>query len=415
MSLRKITVVALVAAAGIGGALACGPDFPWQLLDDRAATLLDAPAGLNFIGQLKSLVAPPRGTLEVVEHEDEDERKTEPLKVEQDEAASGAWHGLVERPLSPQDYAAKLRAARRAATAEEALTSGEGLPVAVLEYIAGAVAFNDGEFDTALTHFKAIDRLPAGQRRLREVAAAYMQARSHQQLGDFAAARTAFQTARARALAGAPDPMGLGVASLGDEARLDLIGAGLVTVDGVTPSDEDRVKADTLIVHAVRLYAEQAARGSPMARLSLREVASLLADNEKLLRKAVDDPTVRRLLVAYCIANDSQSDWDDAVDGPRDEAATRVIEALLGQPQPTAGDDVDRLAMLAYQTGRYEAAEKLTANTDRALGLWVRAKLGFRHGDRTAAIRDLTAALKATTTDLDQPARNRLQGEAAVA
>jgi hypothetical protein len=209
--------------------------------------------------------------------------------------------------------------------------------------------------------------------------------------------------------------MGLGVASLGDEARLDLIGAGLVTVDGVTPSDEDRAKADTLIVHAVRLYAEQAARGSPMARLSLREVASLLADNEKLLRKAVGDPTVRRLLVAYCIANDSQSDWDDAVDGPRDEAATRVIEALLGQPQPTAGDDVDRLAMLAYQTGRYEAAEKLTANTDRALGLWVRAKLGFRHGDRTAAIRDLTAALKATTTDLDQPARNRLQGEAAVA
>ena len=32
--------------------------------------------------------------------------------------------------------------------------------------------------------------------------------------------------------------------------------------------------------------------------------------------------------------------------------------------------------MLAYQTGRYDAAEKLTAATDRALGLWVRAKLG---------------------------------------
>jgi hypothetical protein len=415
MSLRKITVVALVAAAGIGGALACGPDFPWQLLDDRSATLLDAPTGLNFIGQLRNLVSPPHGTLKVVEHEDADDRKVEPLNVEQDEAASDVWRALVDRPLSQKDYSAKLSAARRARTAEQALAASEGLPAAVREYIAGAVAFNDGELDEALTHFKAIDRLPAGQRRLREVAAAYMQARTYQLLENFAAASTAYQATRERALAGAPDPMGLGVASLGDEARLDLLASGLVVVDGFTPSDDNRANAGALIARAVQLYAEQAARGSPMARLSLREVASLLAANEALLRKAVGDPTVRRLLVAYCIANDDQSDRDDAINGPRDDASTNVIEALLAQPRPTAGDDIDRLAMLAYQTGRYEAAEKLTATTDRALGLWVRAKLGFRRGDRAAAIRDLTAAMKATTADLDQPARNRLQGEAAVA
>ena len=216
-----------------------------------------------------------------------------------------------------------------------------------------------------------------------------MQARTYQLLENFPAARTAFQATRERALAGAPDPMGLGVASLGDEARLDLMASGLVKVDGFTPSDEDRANAGALIARAVRLYAEQAARGSAMARLSLREVASLLADNETLLRKAIGDETVRRLLVAYCIANDNQSDFDDAINGARDEASTTVIEALLAQPQPTAGDDVDRLAMLAYQTGRYEAAEKLTASTDRALGLWVRAKLGLRRGDRAAAISDL--------------------------
>ncbi|HZY54752.1 MAG TPA: hypothetical protein VFE73_15990, partial [Reyranella sp.] len=73
MSLRRITIVALVAAAGIGGALACGPDFPWQLLDDRSATLLDAPAGLSFIGQLKALVVPPQGTLQVAEHDNDDD------------------------------------------------------------------------------------------------------------------------------------------------------------------------------------------------------------------------------------------------------------------------------------------------------------------------------------------------------
>jgi tetratricopeptide (TPR) repeat protein len=414
MSLHRITIVALVAAAGIGGALACGPDFPWQLLDDRSATLLDAPAGLSFLSQLRSLVT-PQGPLKVVEHDDDDDRKLEPFKIEEDEAMSGVWRTLVERPLSQKDYSTKLRAARRAATAEQALAAGDGLPAAVLEYIAGAVAFNGGEADDALTHFKAIDRLPIAQRRLREVAAAYMQARTYQMLENFSAARTAFQATRERALAGAPDPMGLGVASLGDEARLDLMASGLVKVEGFTPSDEDRANAGTLIARAVRLYAEQAARGSAMARLSLREVASLLADNETLLRKVIGDETVRRLLVAYCIANDGQSDFDDAINGSRDEASTTVIGALLALPQPTAGDDVDRLAMLAYQTGRYEAAERLTASTDRALGLWVRAKLGLRRGDRTAAIADLTAAVKATTAQFDQPARVRLQGELAVA
>jgi hypothetical protein len=267
MSLRKITIVALVAAAGIGGALACGPDFPWQLLDDRSATLLDAPAGLSFIGQLKALVAPPQGTLEVVEHEDADDRKLEPLKVEEDEAASDVWRTLIERPLTPKDYSARVSAARRAPTAEQALAAGDGLPAAVREYIAGAVAFNNGEAETALNHFKAIDALPAKQRRLREVAAAYMQARTYQLLENFAAARTAFQATRERALTGAPDPMGLGVASLGDEARLDLISSGLVEVAGFTPSDEDRTNAGALIARAVGLYAEQAARGAAMARL----------------------------------------------------------------------------------------------------------------------------------------------------
>ena len=124
--------------------------------------MLDAPAGLNFIGQLKTLVAPPQGTLKVVEHDDEDDRKLEPLQVEQDEAASGVWRGLVERPLSPQDYAAKLSAARRATSADQALASGDGLPAAVLEYIAGAVAFNNGEFEIALNSLQG-DRSTAGR------------------------------------------------------------------------------------------------------------------------------------------------------------------------------------------------------------------------------------------------------------
>lgn len=417
MSRHKIAIAALVGVACIGGALACGPFFPWQLLDDRAATLSDAPAGLGFLSQLRSLVPPPQGTLKTVEYDEgSDERQSEAWKVEQEELSSDVWQALVANPLTRAAYDTKLSAARRAATAEEALAAGAGLPTAVAEYIAGAAAFSDRRFDVALAHFQAIDRLPAEQRRLREVAAAFMQGRTLRELGDFAAARAAFQAARERALAGAPDPMGLGVASLGEEARLDLIASGLVEWKGAfSPSAEDRANAGRLIGRAVRLYGEQAARGSKIGRLSLRDVAAMLASDETFLQKVVGDGVVRRLLVAYCIANDSETEWDDAINGPRDEESTSVIEALLAQPDPVAGEDIDRLAMLAYQTGHYDAAQKLTAATDRALGLWVRAKLALRRGDRPAAIRDWGAALKAAGGDLEPGAKNRLQGELAVA
>jgi tetratricopeptide (TPR) repeat protein len=411
---HRVVLFALVGLSGIGGALACGPFFPWQLLDDREATLSDPPAGLGFMSQLKTLVPPPRGTLKAVDHiDDADERKLEPFHVEEDEAKSDVWRTLVERPMSQNDYLAKLSTARRATTADETLAAGDGLPAAVLEYIAGANAFDDKKFDVALAHFQAIDRLPAPQRRLREVAAAFMQGRAHRELGDFAAARAAFHAAHDRALAGAPDPIGLGVASLGEEARTDLIAAGLTEGKaGLTLSDD----AGRLIAQAVRLYAEQAARGSKIGSMSLRDVAAMLAwlDPDQLAEVA-RDVAVRRLLVAYCITNDSDSDWDDAINGPRDDASTTVIAALLALPDPVAGADIDRLAMLAYQTGRYDAAEKLTANTDRALGLWVRAKLALRRGDRAVAIRDWSAAVKATSNDLDAAAKNRMQGELAVA
>jgi hypothetical protein len=417
MSRHRIAIAALVGIAAVGTALACGPFFPWQLLDDRAATLADAPTGLGFMSQLRTLVPAPQGSLKTVEYDEySDERPTEALKVEQNELASNAWRALLANPPPSQaELAAKLDAARKAATADDALAAGAGLPAAVVEYIAGAVAFNGRKFDVALSHFQAIDRLPREQRRLREVAAAFMQGRSHRELGDFAAARSAFQAARTRALEGAPDPIGLGVASLGEEARLDLMAADLAQpTGGFSPSDEDRANAATMIGRAVRLYGEQAARGSKIGKLSLRDVAATLTANPDMLEKVIGDLTVRRVLVAYCIANDNDTEWDDAINGPRDDASTNVIAALLAQPNPAAGEDVDRLALLAYQTGHYDDAERLIATTDRALGLWVRAKLSLRRGDQPGAIRDWAAALTAAG-DFPPAAKNRLRGEFAVA
>ena len=425
MSLNRIAVSALLAAACIGGALACGPFFPWQLLDNRDQTMSD-PVGLGFAFEASHLANVPNDRLRAVEPIDRtspnaDAAEPEPVVAEREEALSGAWRALMREPVGDSDaLVAKLAAARDAADGDAAMTAGAGLPIAVVKYVAGAIEFRADRLDSAMRYFEAIDRLPQDQRQIRAVAAAYMQGRIHQRLGEMAAARAAFQAARRYAAAGAPDPMGLAVASLGEEARVDLVEAGLVTVTWPVPkSTADDAEAARLIADAVRLYAEQAARGSKMALLSLREVATQLASPDGWLELAVTDPLVRRLLVAYVVARDGQSPFDDSVAGAEDPVVVRVSEAVLAQPAPVAGDDLDRLAALAYQAGRYELAEKLTVATSRPLGLWVRAKLALRRGDRAAAARDWTAAVLGTGnagagTALDTPEKSRLRGELAV-
>ena len=66
MSFNRIGVATLVTAACIGVALACGPNFPWQLLDSREGTV-KAPVELNFAFEASRLVGAPNDGLRVVE------------------------------------------------------------------------------------------------------------------------------------------------------------------------------------------------------------------------------------------------------------------------------------------------------------------------------------------------------------
>ena len=413
-------VVGVVAV--VGGALACGPFFPWQLFDDRAATVGD-PVGLSFAFEVKRLVPPPTGELPAVEVRDPYDRGPEPEVVlaERAEATSGVWSAVspATARLSQDELLPRLQAARRADDGKAVFVDGAGLPAPVLDYIAGAIEFRAGRLEAAARYFEAIDRLPPAERRLREVAAVYMLGRIHQLKGELGKARKAFQSVRAKALAGAPDPMGLAVASLGEEARVDLVQAGVLDVPWQDSGEVSGDTARTLIGRAVRLYLEQAARGSDIALLSLRDVASLLIADDGLLSEAVADPLVRRLLVAYVVARDGQSIYDEPLPGKEDAVVMAVAKAVLDRRGPVSGDEIDRLAALAYQAGRYDVAEKLTETTSRPLGLWIRAKLALRRDDRTAAVRDWVAALKATAdgpadAKVDSSSETRLRGETAV-
>lgn len=411
MSFNRVAVLALLGVVGIGVALACGPMFPWQLLDSREGTV-KAPVELNFAFEASRLVGAPNDALRAVET---DRPFEEAVAAERQEVDSGAWRGLM--PAASNEWlVARLDAARAAASGEAARAAAAGLPVAVADYLAGAAEFHADRLDAALPFFQAIDRLPAEQRKIRAVTAAYMRGSIHQRLGQFAEARAAFQAARRHAEGGAPDPMGLAVASLGEEARLDLIEAGLIR--SPWPSADvviDDAAAPRLIANAVRLYAEQANRGSKMALLSLGEVARLIMDPDLDRGRILGEPLVRRVLVAYIASNQPDYTWDDTTN--LDSIVGGAIEAVLSQPAPAPGPDLDRLAALAYQGGRYDLAEKLVQATNRPLGLWVRAKLALRRGDRADAVKDWTAALTAAGQDdraLDRDAETRLRGEVAV-
>ena len=102
MSFNRVVVVALLAAAGIGGALACNPEFPWQLLDNRDATV-SAPIVLSFSFEVSRLVTTPTDGLRAVEIQQRNSSTAEPeaVIVEREEARSGAWRTRVSSAGDP--------------------------------------------------------------------------------------------------------------------------------------------------------------------------------------------------------------------------------------------------------------------------------------------------------------------------
>src|SRR6266851_6776337 len=63
---RRLAIAIVLFALSVPFALACGPDFPWQLLSNRAGTLRATPKN-SFAFEAAHLVAPPKDKLKAVE------------------------------------------------------------------------------------------------------------------------------------------------------------------------------------------------------------------------------------------------------------------------------------------------------------------------------------------------------------
>lgn len=368
VAILRTAQVALLCAALVAPALACGPDFPVTLLDRREWVMKGMPEGV-FDFEVARLLVKPADTLAVVEWNSWEDATELRAKAEVDGLDASA--------------AAAIAAMRAAGDVDEALGLAADLPRDVALYTAGALAWNQQDFDTALAYFQQVSALPATERTHRGLWASFMEGRAQALNGDSAAAAEAFERTRELARAGAGDPLGLAVASLGEQARVQREAGNAAA--------------------AVRLYAEQAARGSASGRNSLLFLARGAVADPAAVDSLLADELGTRLLLAYLYsryneliepdpANEYPS-FDAPSDGPRLVALLDRISAAPSLPDP------DRLAAIAYRAGRFEQAATLAARTQTPLSAWLRAKLALRDGKIDVAAAAYAEAAKGFPAD----------------
>ena len=406
---RKRRAIAALATALLSGsaATACGVFFPWQPLGHRDAAMRDLPVD-SFDFEAARLVARPDPRL--------------PTDIGWSDGTPPPYTDSEEARTLTAPQLALVKAMRASPDARSAESVGQGLPVAVRSYVSGAVAFAHDDMAGAIARFRAVPSAPAGGPD-RSSWARYMLGRALGWTGDAAAAATAFRALRAQVAAGTPDPLGLAVASLGEEARAPMQASGLPVQPDDPPASRPDPERLSALRRAVLLYAQQASYRSESGESSLKWIAEALLtdrpDRTAWLEAAVRDTLLRRLLIAYALAASGPAPigtWDneDSSDAlpyagqlngtiPGAPASATLLARLtpLLEAGGVVGEDAGRLAAVAYLRGRWDLAGRLAALSTGPLGAWVHAKLTLQDFDDAATIRAYDLAVRALAADPD--------------
>jgi cellulose synthase operon protein C len=376
--------------------LACGPDFPIELLTQRSSTLYGLPSG-HFDFEASQLIVPAQRT----------------FSAELD--FSSFWfEASPETPVTEQQKQIETQGystaqindwlrARNADSIEQVQQFAASLPEAHRLYLAGAKAFNQGaeQWPLAAEQFKTLLQLgKAGESRA--VWAQHMLARIVALTDTQEAARVEFEKVRSLAAAGAPDPLGLAVASFGAQAQLDWFQL----------NDAQAPQQNALFANrAIALYAEQAGHGSIAGTNSLLVAARYLRKHPEVLEVALQDPLTRKLMLSYAfsrgfeaLGESGQEDFyslernaDHRQFGGVQSALVNptLLDALLNAASNGQLEGGDRLAAALYRAGRFEAAKRFSDGQNSALASWVKAKLALREGDNKQAASHYASAIKA--------------------
>jgi hypothetical protein len=382
----------------LGSALACGPDFPMRLLDNRGQSLAELPEG-NFSFEISRLGHAINGLKNVTAGADySDQADALALRDQAEQAGLSAEQQVLVKHL------------RGLTNAHQVETEGAQLPPELRWYLAGAVAFGAGDNALAAGYFKKVLALPAEQRASRSTWAAYslgralfaMSAEANAAPDLLEQSAKAFEQTRQLSIDGFSDPLELGVASLGEEARVVR-----------TAGDWNR---------AIELYATQNLHGSAVGYTSLKLLmADLMTLPDDQVAELLKGQPVQQLVTASLI---SRLGWSFGEQPPNE---LKMIKLLQNSTRGSL-ENADRLAAMNYQQGDYASAKAFLEHAgDGGLAWWLRAKLAVRDGDKNAAAAAYAKAAQAfpqneswgerRTPDYDyetlQP-KCRVEGESAI-
>lgn len=345
----------------LGSALACGPDFPMRLLDNRGQTMAELPEGnFNFeLSRLGKTIAGLKNVTAATYNPNESYAESTET-VEQREKAEQVG-------LKPEQQAL-VKQLRGLTDARQVEAQGASLPAEIRLYVAGAVAFATGNHQLAVEYFDRLLALPTDQRSLRSTWAAYSLGRAWFAISTEAnngvetleKSREAFRQTRQLSIDGFSDPLELGVASLGEEARIL------------------RTTGDW--AGAIELYEAQNLHGSAVGNTSLKQLMNELAElPEGELARLLEHKPVQQLVTASLL---SRQGWSFGDEPPNEKKLVKLLK------NSTRGslENADRLAAVNYQQGDYASAKAfLESAGDGGLAWWLRAKLALRDGDKNAA------------------------------
>lgn len=324
--------VSLAGAALLSMNIACGPEFPNRYLAMRDHEALELP-WWTFASALDACLPKTAGSIA----------------------------GLTGGPFlySPETDDIEVR------------REAQGSPASRREfdlYQSAADLYRHGEIAAACESWRLLLELPPGQRPFRSVWAAYMLGRALEET-DAAAAVGWYRQVRDLVGGGCRDTIGLALASIGREGRVEFRRANYL--------------------RAVQLYCEQRLGGDPSAVASLRMVM------EQMSRRGVIKPGDldafarnhygRAVLTAYLATCDSGSGFEEAPSqsdpADRKSLGNDWLNALV-RNEVYSVPCAEMLAWIAYQEGRYDTAGKWAAiaGAGSANAQWVRAKLMLREG-----------------------------------
>jgi hypothetical protein len=369
-----------------------------RLLDNRGQSLAELPEG-NFSFEISRLGHAINGLKNVTAGANYSD---EPDLVAQRDQAEQAGLSAEQQVL--------VKHLRSLTDAHQVETEGAQLPSELRLYLAGAVAFGAGDPALAAGYFKKVLALPAEQRASRSTWAAYSLGRALFAMSTEADAAPdllkqsakAFEQTRQLSIDGFSDPLELGVASLGEEARV-----------ARTVGDWNR---------AIELYATQNLHGSAVGYTSLKLLmADLMTLPDDQVAELLKGQPVQQLVTASLI---SRLGWSFGDQPPNEQ---KMIKLLQNSTRGSL-ENADRLAAMNYQQGDYASAKAFLEQAgDGGLAWWLRAKLAVREGDKNAAAAAYAKAAQAfpqneswgerRTPDFDyetlQP-KCRVEGESAI-